>query len=88
MKLSSDFTLVNVVDDYMLVPIGDKIADFHGTVVLNEVSAFMIENLEKCTNVEQLIKLITEEYDVDYEIAENDVKKSLEHFLKLGVIED
>ena len=41
MKLESGFEIVNIADDYMLVPVGDQMEQFNGTVVLNDVSAFL-----------------------------------------------
>ena len=43
MKAKSGFILRNVVDEYILMPTGDNIGKFNGTILLNEVSALVWE---------------------------------------------
>ena len=46
MRIKDGFVLRNVIDEYVVMPTGDNIAKFAGTVVLNEVSAFLFKQLE------------------------------------------
>ena len=41
MKAVNGFVLRNVVDEYILMPKGDNIGKFNGTILMNEVSAFV-----------------------------------------------
>ncbi len=86
MKIKSGFEIVNVADDYMLVPVGDQMEQFSGTVVLNEVSAFLLGLMKNDISKEELIKALTAEYDVDEDTARADVDKTLEKMIEIGII--
>ena len=86
MKRTPNFELVNVADDYILVPLGDQMEKFNGTVVLNEVSAFLLEKLESDLTIKELVRLLLDEYDVDFDTAQADVEKAVEEMKKLGIV--
>ena len=41
MKAKTGFVLRKVVDEQILMPVGDNIGQFNGTVLMNDVSAFV-----------------------------------------------
>lgn len=88
MKARTDFVLRNVVDEYILMPTGNTIGKFKGTVLLNEVSAFVWEKLQNPMSKEDLLKAILEEYEVDKATASADLDALLETLRGYGVIED
>ena len=55
MKAKADFVVRNVVGEYILMPTNDNISKFDGTVVLNEVSAFIWNQLQQETTQENLV---------------------------------
>ena len=88
MKAKKDFALRNVVDEYILMPTGDNIGKFKGTVLLNEVSAFVWEKLQNPLSREDLLKAILDEFEVDKNVAVNDLDTLLATLKEYGVIED
>ncbi|MBR4537622.1 MAG: PqqD family protein [Clostridia bacterium] len=86
MKLVSEFEIVNIADDYMLVPVGSQMEKFNGTVVLNDVSAFLLEQLKTDRTKEELVRLLMETYDVDTAAAQADVDMAIEKMKKIGII--
>lgn len=88
MKIEPNFEIVQIADDYMLVPVGDKIEQFNGTVVLNEVAAFLVRNMKTDITEEQLIDLVMEEYEVDKETAKEDIEKVILDMKKIGIIHE
>jgi hypothetical protein len=54
--------------------------------VLNEVAAFVWKRLDGKRSVEELISLVTEEYDVSGETARRDVTAFLESLAERGMI--
>ena len=88
MKIKENFEIVNIAGDYMLVPIGDQLEQFKGTVVLNEVSAFLLEKMKKEITKEELVQSLLEEYEVDPVTAKEDVENVLEAMRKTGIIND
>ena len=86
MRVNPNFELVNMADDYILVPVGEQMERFNGTVVLNEVSSFIFECLKNDQTEEDLIKSLIDEYEVDSNTARTDVHEALSTMKKLGVI--
>ena len=88
MKAKPGFVLRNVVDEYILMPTGDNIGKFNGTVLLNEVSAFIWEKLQNPMAKEDLLKAILDEFEVDRATASRDLDVLLETLKGFDVIEN
>ena len=88
MKIKEGFIVRNMLGEYMAIPTGDNIAKFDGSVILNEVSAFIIEQLKKPTSKEELLELVLAEYDVSREQAEADLDTLLDKLRGYGMLEE
>lgn len=88
MKIRDGFVLRNIVDEYIVMPTGDNIVKFSGSVVLNEVSAFIFKQLENPVTQEDLLTAMLDEFDVDEETARQDLDELLREFRELKLIED
>lgn len=88
MKAKQGFILRNVVDEYILMPTGDNIGRFNGTVLLNEVSAFVWEKLQNSLSRDDLLKAILDEFEVEKTVAAADLDALLATLKEYGVIED
>jgi len=55
------------------VPVANNIADMNSVYTLNETGAFIWEQIDGKRNIEDIIVLLTEEYDIDEETASKDV---------------
>lgn len=60
-------------NEYVLVPIANNIADMNSMYTLNETGAFIWERINGERSVEDIIKEMMNEYEVDYDTASNDV---------------
>jgi hypothetical protein len=60
-------------NEYVLVPVTDNIADMDSVYTLNETGAFIWERIDGKKSVEEIIKAMTEEYDIDNDTATEDV---------------
>lgn len=87
MKAKKDFILRNVAGEFMLVPTGDEIKSFNGTLILNEQAAFVWEKLQSSISRKVLLDDILNEYDTDEKTAAQDLDDLLTSFLDLGIIE-
>lgn len=87
MKAKDGFVLRTIVDEYMIMPTGANITSFDGTVVLNEVSAFLWEKLQEETTREALLAALLAEYDVEPQVAEKDLDALLKRFSEYGLLE-
>lgn len=87
MKIKEGFVLRKVADEYIVMPTGSNIAKFDGAIALNEVSAFIFEQLKNPVSKDDLVKALLAEYDVDAEVAERDVDALVAKFDSMGIIE-
>ncbi len=87
MKIKEGFILRNVAGSFVVVPIGEATLDFNGMMNLNETGAFLFEKMIEGISREDLIKALTEEYDVDEETATADVDTFIEKVEKEDLFE-
>lgn len=87
MKIKSSFILREVAGEYLVVPTGENIEIFDGAIVLNEISAFVWKKLENGTSRDELLADILDEYDVEQNIAEQDLDDLLDRMRSYGVLE-
>ena len=88
MKAKQGFILRNVVDEHILMPTGDMIGKFNGTVLLNDVSAFVWEKLQNPVSREDLLNAVLDEFEVEKAVAAADLDGLLATLKEYGVIED
>lgn len=86
MKLKSNFIIQDVEDARFLIPLGGNA--FHGILKNNEVAAFIVECLKKDTSLEEIVDAVYNEYDMDRETIEKDVKEVLETFRSVDALEE
>lgn len=87
MKIKEGFILRNVAGSFVVVPIGEATLDFNGMMNLNETGAFLFEKMIEGITREDLIKALTDEYDVDEETATKDVDAFVEKVEKEDLFE-
>ena len=73
MRLKDGFMLKKILDDYIVVPMGDNIVDFAVAVSLNETGAFLWQQLESEKSIEELADALAGEYDITREEVIEDV---------------
>lgn len=86
MKRRKNLKVLEIAGDYLLVPIGDA-APSGGTIVLNEVSAFLLRAMETDISQNQLLEKLLAEYAVDRDTAARDLERILKEFQRLGILE-
>jgi hypothetical protein len=73
-------------NEYVLVPITNNIADMNSVYTLNETGAFIWEQIDGKRSVEDIITVLTTEYDIDFKNAEADVFSFVENMSKYLII--
>ena len=86
MKAKNGFILRNIVGEHMLMPVDDNIGKFDGTVLFNDVSAFIWEKMSEPISRDDLLKAILDEYEVDEATAAADLDAVLKKFEELDII--
>ena len=71
----------------LVMPIGENVKTFNGALLLNDTGALVYEELSKKRSVEEIARMLTEEYEVTFEQAMADVKKTIDTLREAGVAE-
>ena len=66
-------------NEYVLVPVTNNIADMNSVFTLNETGAYIWELINGKRSVEEIINVVTTEYEIDYETASKDVFSFIEN---------
>lgn len=80
MKIKKEFVMRRIDDECLLVPVGETASSFNGIITLNEVGAFVWEQLSECEDEAELLHRILAEYEVDEATAAQDLKELLQSF--------
>lgn len=76
MKLKKGFACYETEDGMILA--GTKETGFDGMIRLNKSAAFIVSHLQEETTREELLSRLTETFDADQKILEEDLTKVLE----------
>ncbi len=88
MKAKKGFNLRNVCGENIIVAEGEENIDFSNIISMNESSAYLWKNIQgKEFSHEDLVKLLTDEYEVDEDTALKDVKALTDLWVEAGIIE-
>ncbi len=88
MKTKSGFNLRQICGENVIIAEGEENIDFSNIISMNESSAYLWTNIQdKDFSEDELVKLLTEEYDVDEITAKSDVNNLVKSWLDAGIIE-
>jgi hypothetical protein len=84
---SSSIVTRKTGNEYVLVPITHNIADMNSVYTLNETGAFIWEQIDGKKTLEDIIKALVNEYDIDEKNAETDVFSFIESMSNYLIIQ-
>ena len=87
MKINEGFVLREVAGTRVILPLAKGFSDFNGMITLNESAYLLWKRLETGATREELVALLTEEYEVTEEVASSDVDRFLERIGAAGCID-
>lgn len=74
MKIKDGFAKRNIAGSDIVVPVGKKAREFNGMITLNESGAFLWDCFTKDITVDEAVKMLLKEYEVDEATARRDVE--------------
>ena len=86
MKIKDDFYMKEVAGLNVVVATGDTAENMNSMINLNETATFLWRQLENDTTKEELIKKLTQDYDVDYKRASKSVDNFIAKLDEIGCI--
>lgn len=86
MKIEKEFVLREIAGDYIIIPTGKTVLQFNGLITVNEVGVSLWKMLQEEVTLEDLVKGILDEYDVDETVAREDIQEFLDKLDKGGIL--
>lgn len=86
MKRVTDFIKRDIAGEIVLVPTGETAQRFNGMVTLTETGDFIWEHIEEAKDLDDLVGMILDEYDIDKKTASEDAIAFVMQLLKAGMI--
>lgn len=88
MKTKKGFNLRNICGENIIVAEGIENIDFSNIISMNESAAYLWEKIQgKDFDTQALVKLLTDEYDVDEKTALADATALVEQWSNAGIVE-
>lgn len=87
MKLNKNYVLKTLGDETILVHQDEFSVDMTKIINLNEIAIIIIKKIEENLSIEEIVKYIVSNYDVDEETATKDTKEFIYELVEKGIID-
>lgn len=88
MKLRGEFVVRQILDDIVVIPVGENALRFNGMIMLNNVSLIIWRGLEQETDLDRLIQAVTDSFEVSPEEAKEDIVAFLDKLRNVQLLEE
>ena len=88
MKISKEFILREIAGEYIFVPVGKTALEFNGLITINQIGVLIWEQLQKGCEIEEIIQMILNEYEIDEETATNDVNEFINYLKDKKILDE
>lgn len=75
-----------IAGDVILVPVGQSVIESNGLYALNELGSFIWDMLPDVESIDDIVKEVLNEYEVDEETAKNDIIEFINKMKELQII--
>lgn len=87
MRVSKDYVLREIEGDYIIIPMGRATQKFNGLITVNEVGVSIWKLLQNDVTVSDLVDGILAEYEVEEDVAREDIIEFLKKLSDGGILE-
>lgn len=88
MRIKDGFMLREVAEQWVVIPLGERVVEFNGIMTLSESGAMLWKEMEKEVLEEDLLRALRREYDVDEEMAKSDIAEYITYLREKSLLED
>ena len=88
LKIKDGFMLREVAEQWVVIPLGERVVEFNGIMTLSESGAILWKEMEINVLVEDLVRVLLKEYSVDEEIAKADILEFVTALREKGLLEE
>lgn len=86
MRIEKEFVLREIAGDYIIIPTGSTVLEFNGLITVNEVGVTLWKLLQQGADIEQLVQGVLAEYDVQEDVAREDIQEFLDSLIRGGIL--
>lgn len=87
MRIKDGFVLRKVMDNYVVVAVGESSKTFRGMIKLNVTAVEIWNGIAAELNRDAIVEALLKKYDADISTVENDVDSTLALLSEQGIIE-
>ncbi|MBR1762493.1 MAG: PqqD family protein [Eubacterium sp.] len=88
MKIKDGFAKREIAGSHIVVPVGKKALEFNAMITLNESGAFYWDCFQKDISIDEAVKKVLDEYEVEEERARKDVERFVSMLRENDLIEE
>lgn len=78
MKIKEGFILKDVAGSKIVIATGEQRMSFNGVITFNSVGADVFMMLDGTKTVDEIVKKLSDDYNVSYDVVKADVEKLIE----------
>ena len=86
MQIKKELIKREIAGETILVPVGKSVYDANGLFVMNELGAFIWDQLPQAQTEEDICRAVMEEYEVSAEEVSQDVSEFLQMLRKMDIL--
>ncbi len=86
MRISDQFMLRQVADEFLVIPVGEAALKVKGLIGLSESGSLLYRKLQSGATEEELTSALLAEYDIDADTARADTRSFLEQMRRMGIL--
>lgn len=87
MKIKDGFMLREIAGSWVVVPLGQRVVEYNGLMILSESGALLWKLLENGAEMDELVQAILSEYEIDEATARADIEEMIGNIRDRGLIE-
>lgn len=87
MKIKAGYEIKKVSDRYIVIPKASANLDFNGIITINNSGRLLFMALQKKSSVDSLVKVLTDEFEVENKQAKTDVLTFIKTLKKHDLLE-
>lgn len=81
MKLSEQYMVQEIMDSYVMLPVGQNVVNFKNVLQLNETGFYIVSKLQTGIGYDELVQAMKEEFEATNEEM-SIIRTDLDRFLK------
>ena len=88
MQIRGEFIIRQILDETVVLPVGNTAIEFNNMIMLNSVSFVIWQCLEKKCSFRDILNAVTDNFEVSEEEAAEDIKGFLNELRKYSLLEE